>query len=388
MTTPCTFNDLSDAQQTLELRNYFESLKLEKLPQNEFDSEHWPKELVNLLPSLNCCFQKTEVSNQDLADLLLTFATMILMIPRTDENWSKATSMFCDLFSSNLNTHPERVNTAIFSLDVLFKALEGNHDRYMVYMTLLDCARKLKLVNQLMTDIELTDQWLAKSNCTQEECRKLWRKLHEVHLELDDNKKAFNFLIQLLNTYGDTDAAKARDDAIKCILIAIKDPNIVIYDQLLNLSPIQFIEGEPLHDLLQLFVSGDLKGFEAFVKKNKKLITENELNEQALQDKIRVLSFMQMSENKSELSYDSVKTALNLEDDAQFRDFIINVVRHKCVVCKLDEQNRKVLIVTSLPRSFGPEQWKNLLSGLLQWKSGIEHVNQSLLKMLGPRVAH
>lgn len=56
-------------------------------------------------------------------------------------------------------------------------------------------------------------------------------------------------MIKLLGTYTEENASKARDDAQRCIVTCLKDPNTFLLDHLLSLKPVKFLEGEPIHDV-------------------------------------------------------------------------------------------------------------------------------------------
>lgn len=79
-------------------------------------------------------------------------------------------------------------------------------------------------------------------------------------------------MIELLGTYTDDNASHAREDAIKCIATALADPNTFLLDPLLDLKPVRFLEGELIHDLLNIFVSEKLSSYQTFYKSHKEFI--------------------------------------------------------------------------------------------------------------------
>ena len=66
-------------------------------------------------------------------------------------------------------------------------------------------------------------------------------------------------MLELLGTYSDEDAPQARDDAHRCIVTCVGDKKTFLLDHLLLLKPVKFLEGELIHDLLVIFVSGTLQ---------------------------------------------------------------------------------------------------------------------------------
>jgi translation initiation factor 3 subunit M len=66
-------------------------------------------------------------------------------------------------------------------------------------------------------------------------------------------------MLELLGTYSDEDASHARDHAHRCIVTCLGDVNTFLFDHLLLLKPVKFLEGELIHDLLSIFVTGTLQ---------------------------------------------------------------------------------------------------------------------------------
>lgn len=80
-------------------------------------------------------------------------------------------------------------------------------------------------------------------------------------------------MIELLGTYTDKNASHAREDAIRCIVSALADPKTFLLDPLLSLKPVRFLEGELIHDLLNIFVSENLAAYLKFYKEHKEFVT-------------------------------------------------------------------------------------------------------------------
>lgn len=83
---------------------------------------------------------------------------------------------------------------------------------------------------------------------------------------------ASKVMVELLGTYTDENASYAREDAIKCIVTALADPNTFLLDPLLSLKPVRFLEGELIHDLLTIFVSEKLSSYQTFYTNHKEFV--------------------------------------------------------------------------------------------------------------------
>ena len=79
-------------------------------------------------------------------------------------------------------------------------------------------------------------------------------------------------MMELLGTYTQENASQAREDAQRCILAALADPNTFLLDPLLSLKPVMFLEGELIHDLLTIFVSEKLPAYIKFYENHREFI--------------------------------------------------------------------------------------------------------------------
>lgn len=129
-------------------------------------------------------------------------------------------------------------------------------------------------------------------------------------------------MIELLGTYTDQDAAHARDDAIRCIVSALADPNTFLLETLLSLKPVQFLQGELIHDLLQIFVNGNLETYLKFYKEHEQFVNSQGLIHEHNLQKMRLLSFMQLAECNTEISFGIVEKELQIKPD-EVEGFII-----------------------------------------------------------------
>jgi len=57
------------------------------------------------------------------------------------------------------------------------------------------------------------------------------------------SEDAYKVMLDLLATYTMENASQAREDAQRCILASLSDPNIFLLDHLLPLKPVKFLEG-------------------------------------------------------------------------------------------------------------------------------------------------
>lgn len=80
-------------------------------------------------------------------------------------------------------------------------------------------------------------------------------------------------MIELLGTYTTENASQAREEAQRCIVASLADPQTFLLDHLLQLKPVKFLEGELIHDLLKIFVSEKLEAYQKFYENHREFVT-------------------------------------------------------------------------------------------------------------------
>ena len=108
-------------------------------------------------------------------------------------------------------------------------------------------------------------------------------------------------------------------------------------DHLLLLEPVKILEGENIHTLLNIFVSGRLEDYLDFYSKQKAFIessgkstsTFNSINVFVLAvkhernlSKMRLLTFLQIAENQKEMTFEAIEKGMQISTD-EVESFII-----------------------------------------------------------------
>lgn len=193
-------------------------------------------------------------------------------------------------------------------------------------------------------------------------------------------------MIELLGTYTDANASVAREDAMKCIVTALADPNTFLLDPLLSLKPVRFLEGELIHDLLSVFVSEKLPAYMKFYKEHKEFVNSQiGLNHEQNMKKMRLLTFMQLAESNPEMTFEQLQAELQISEN-EVEPFIIEVLKTKLVRARLDQANRKVHISSTMHRTFGIPQWQQLRDLLGAWKTNLNTVQDGMVKVAQAQV--
>merc|ERR1712228_901460 len=223
----------------------------------------------------------------------------------------------------------------------------------------------------------LKSQFTGKGTLTNEQMQKLLKLLHEVLRECKRSEDASQVMIELLGTYTTENASQAREETHRCIVASLADPNTFLFDHLLNLKPVKFLEGQLIHDLLKIFVFEKLEAYIKFFEANKDFVTGLGLKHEDNVRKMKLLSFMQLAENRSEVSFAEIQHSIQIGED-EVEEFLIDVIKTKLVRAKIAQGDNMVHVSSTMPRTFGPGDWQQLHQLLTQWKSNIHTVKEQM----------
>lgn len=235
-------------------------------------------------------------------------------------------------------------------------------------------------INRLPDVFNNLDSILAKYNVKTiglDKTQDLYRLLNKTTLSAGKSELASQIMIELLSTYTEQNASHAEQDAIDCITSFLKDPDTFLMDHLLTLTPVSFLEGKPIHDLLTIFVKDKLNNYIEFYEENKSFVDGLGLNHERNMKKMRRLTFMQIAEYKKEIAYETIMSDLQIPEE-EVEPFVFEVLKTKLVRAKIDQMNRRVLVQSTMHRTFGTQQWERLRSTLTQWKNNFSHLEKTI----------
>lgn len=258
--------------------------------------------------------------------------------------------------------------------DGLFESLDL---QYSAYVAMVKLASKTKKFSEVFNNLSSIKQKYSVKTIGLERAQNLYRLLHLCALECGKSELASQIMIELLSTYTEENASHAEQDAVTCITSLLKDPNTFLMDHLLTLKPVLFLEGKPIYDLLTIFVSEKLQNYIEFYSKHKSLIDNLGLDHDQNIKKMRLLTFMQIAEGQREISYDTIMNVLQINDD-EVEPFVFEVLKTRLVRAKIDQLNKKVLVQSTMHRTFGRPQWEQLRGILNDWRNNFAHLEKTI----------
>merc|ERR1719225_2158382 len=180
---------------------------------------------------------------------------------------------FCEQLSKAPTTELGLVSMKV--LWTLYQSLEDTSSmRYHVYYYLVGLAGKTNQLATVYTNMANTRAMFQQSQppLSTEQYQRLYRLLHEVLLASGRSEEAGQVMVELLGTFTMENASQAREEAQRCIVASLADPNTFLFDHLLSLKPVKCLAGEPIHNLLNIFVSEKLEAYIKFYESNKSFV--------------------------------------------------------------------------------------------------------------------
>ncbi|NXW42948.1 EIF3M factor, partial [Nyctiprogne leucopyga] len=364
------FIDITEEDQAAELRAYLKSKGAEISEENAEGGLH-----VDLAQIIEVCDVCLKEDDKDVESVMNSVVSLLLIL-EPDKQEALIESLCEKLVKFR---EGERPSLRLQLLSNLFHGMDKNTPvRYTVYCSLLKVASSCGAIQYIPTELDQVRKWISDWNLGTEKKHTLLRLLYDVLVDCKKSDTAAKVMVELLGSYTEDNASQARVDAHRCIVRALKDPNTFLFDHLLALKPVKFLEGELIHDpcfkLISHLLYGVRKTFRMSLSNGQGLLHEHNMA------KMRLLTFMGMAVENKEISFETMQQELQIGAD-DVEAFVIDAVKTKMVYCKIDQTQRKVVVSHSTHRTFGKQQWQQLYDTLNTWKQNLNQVKNSLLSL-------
>uniref|UniRef100_A0A8C9VLX4 Eukaryotic translation initiation factor 3 subunit M n=1 Tax=Scleropages formosus TaxID=113540 RepID=A0A8C9VLX4_SCLFO len=352
------FVDITEEDQASELRAYIKSKGAEISEENSEGGPH--VDLAQIIDVCDVCLKEDDKDGESVMNSIVS----LLLILETDKQEALIESLCEKLVKFR---EGERPSLRMQLLSNLFYGMDENASvRYTVYCSLIKVAATCSAISFIPTDLDQVRKWIVDWNLSIEKKHTLLRMVYEALVDCKKSEAAAKVMVELLGSYTEDNASQARVDAHRCIVSALKDPDTFLFDHLLILKPVCFLEGELIHDPYFLIVC-------IVWYKNNLLSIDSGLSHDQNMAKMRLLTFMGMAVEYKEISLDTMQQELQIGTD-EVEAFVIDAVRTKMVYCKIDQTQRKVVVSHSTHRTFGKQQWQQLYDSLSAWKQNLAAV--------------
>ena len=296
-----------------ELRAYFQSLGAHISA--ERSEQGLEEDLSKIIAVCETSFTAPEATETDVEGIMNGIVSMLALCSG-DKN-EELVLAFCEKLSKAPTTEmglvAMKVLWTLFQVNVFFKKREYKYKvvlfqsfgatsilRYHVYYYLVGLAGKTGQLDTVFSDMVTTRNMFrtVEPALTTEQLQMLYRLLHEVLLAAGRSEEAGQVMVELLGTFTMENASEAREEAQRCVVASLADPNTFLFDHLLSLKPVKHLAGELIHDLLNIFVSEKLEVYIKFYESNKSFVDGLGLKHEDNLRKMKLLSFMQLAENR------------------------------------------------------------------------------------------
>uniref|UniRef100_A0A8C4ZEG6 Eukaryotic translation initiation factor 3 subunit M n=1 Tax=Gadus morhua TaxID=8049 RepID=A0A8C4ZEG6_GADMO len=361
------FIDITEEDQASELRAYLKSKGAEISEENSTEGG-LHVDLAQIIEACDVCLKDDDKEVESVMNSIVS----LLLILETEKQEALIESLCEKLVKFR---EGERPSLRMQLLSNLFHGMdETTPVRYSVFCGLIKVAATCNAIAFIPTDLDQVRKWIIDWNLNTEKKHTLLRLVYEALVDCKKGESAAKVMVELLGSYTEDNASQARVDAHRCIVRALKDPNTFLFDHLLALKPVRFLEGELIHDLLTIFVSAKLAAYVKFYQSNKDFIDSLGLSHEQNMAKMRLLTFMGMAVEFKEISFDTLQQELQT-DAEDVEAFVIDGIgkrySYSFFFCGSMQPH-------STHRTFGKQQWQQLHDNLTSWKANLATVKTSL----------
>ncbi|CAG8802157.1 35305_t:CDS:2 [Gigaspora margarita] len=321
-------------------------------------------------------------------------ATSILLDAPEKEFEAIYNLLIAILKSASPETYPALINNSIKALvhdehdkaiqklkvlQNLYNTLEYSSPlRYDVFVAILDIATKNDEIETILPQLPRLDTWVKEWSISTEQVRELYLTVSNKLKEAGEIKRSHDFLLKYLATYTSSDdLSVAKSAASRAVIEAIQLPEILSFEDLLELDTIQALKNEEVFELLKVFLSGNLKEYKQFVDTNPGAVEKLGLSNEDNTRKIRLLTLASLASEHvaSEITYQTIAKALEIEED-EVEMWTIDVIRAHLIEAKVNQVRKTILVNRSTYRTFTMNQWQQLSDKLDGWKQSLADILQ------------
>lgn len=275
------------------------------------------------------------------------------------------------------------VGLALNALSTIFNTLPANADsRYHVLLAILKIVRNSTATfEQLRPQLQNLESWLQSWDMDKEDQRKLYLAIADVANDSAEEEQGYQYLLTALRTLQDAEDAsneEAKDLSQRALRSALNSPTHFDFQDLTSLDSIQALRQSEatLFELLEIFNTENLDDFRDFVEGNAGYLEKNQLEEDVLERKMRLLTLASLAAGAGQtrtLPYSAIAKALQISSE-DVEMWAIDGIRSGLVEGRLSQSDKSFLVHRATYRVFGDNQWKEVSSRLDMWKSSLQNV--------------
>jgi len=213
-----------------------------------------------------------------------------------------------------------------------------------------------------------------------DQIRTLYKLIRDTFSDNGRSLEAYQWSVKFLSTYDSPDTSQT-NEAAAAVLEAIKQPDLLQFDALLDLTLVKQLETSKDHrklfQLLKIFIGEHFEAFKSFISQNADYLKSIGLKEEECTVKMRLLSLATLGAASQEVSYSLIAKTLQI-DESEVESWVIKAMSEDVLEAKMDQLRRVVTISQCLQRVFTKPQWKQLTDNLANWRNNTQNILKTL----------
>lgn len=373
-----SFIGISYLAQALEMKDLLETFGAKfDLPENFEQNEDTFLELLpQLIEQFPLYFTKCG-SDTEVESAFFSLISMIQLLSQVDQIEETSKKLSNAIVA---DTTAERQLLKARLLSQQFNCYQPSlRSTYLLLCNVLKLVVETGQLRHVTLDIDQISEWMLKWKCEVQEQRDVYRLLHEAFSAIQQGEKAIQALVRLLKLYSENEGVEAKSDAHICVISHIAHPKIFVMDHLLDLHPIRALDGQLSHELLQIFVDGDLNDYIEFYNNNVDFVEKLAVTHEENLRKMRLLTLASMAQDCSEIEFSQVIEKLNLASE-ELEPFVIEAIGSGLIKGKINEPEERISISSTINRTFKDPQWMFIKSKLEMWQKNLVIIQESMRK--------
>lgn len=314
-------------------------------------------------------------------------------------------AMVCKHLTQPITSSPQNgTGIALGILGTIFNTVDPDDDvRYHVLLAIIDVIKRSRNYETIRPQLKNLDEWLEEWEMDPAEQRRLFLAVSDAASAGNEPEQAYLYLLRALRAAQDEPSSQtARDLSLRALKTALSSEKHFDFQDLTALDSIQALRksDETWSDLLEIFVDQTLEDLLDFKEGNGSFISDNGLNEEVLDKKMRLLTLATLAAQASEtrtLPYATISKSLRVPPE-ETEVWVIDCIRSGLVEGKLSQQRQEFQIHRSTHRTFGDKQWREVASRLETWRASLtnvlavirqqkeEYVKEKEAELAGPEV--
>ncbi|KAG8807680.1 hypothetical protein FRC19_006390 [Serendipita sp. 401] len=255
-------------------------------------------------------------------------------------------------------------------LSNVFNALpQASPLRPKTFLLILNLASKNDELDVLHLHKAEVDKWLEEWDITVEERAQFCKEIADALFKASQPAKAYPYLI-LRAQILPSNSPNANSSVMDALISGLRLSSIYNFEPIIGLQNINLVREHPLFKLLKIFLRSGMKEWQEWVATNEAELTSCGLDRTSVEKKIRLVTLTELvtANIGKTITYAEIASTIQVTE-AEVENWVIQAIRAKLIVGKLDQTTRTFAVVRSTTRQFTPGDWEALDDRLEKWKA-------------------